>query len=150
MHYYEPLKRALKTKVVSFITTDTKQEAKTWRSFFLNIRTNWARKTSKVFTILSSKKGKRTQFFGVQLLETSFICIFFHGTPRGCPSAARQALTRAFGCRKTSHHTGFWVRSPLSPAPHVLFSFRFGGLITLFHCSIPVQGLQDNITLEKL
>ena len=30
------------------------------------------------------------------------------------------------------------------------FSFRFGGLIALFHCSIPVQGSQDNITSEKL
>ena len=29
-------------------------------------------------------------------------------------------------------------------------SFRFGGLITLFHCSIPVQGSQVIITPEKL
>jgi hypothetical protein len=28
-------------------------------------------------------------------------------------------------------------------------SFRFGGLITLFHRSISVQGSQDNITSEK-
>jgi hypothetical protein len=27
---------------------------------------------------------------------------------------------------------------------------RFGGFITLFHCSIPVQGSQYNITSEKL
>ena len=28
--------------------------------------------------------------------------------------------------------------------------FRIGGLITLFHCSIPVQGSHDNIATEKL
>jgi hypothetical protein len=29
------------------------------------------------------------------------------------------------------------------------FPLHFGGIITLFHCSIPVQGSQDNITSEK-
>ena len=33
---------------------------------------------------------------------------------------------------------------------YILPSFRFGGLITLFHCFIPLQRSQDNITSEDL
>jgi hypothetical protein len=55
-----------------------------------------------------------------------------------------------FAVTKTMGELFELVVTPFFLSFHTKLSFLFGGVITLFHCSIPVQGSQVTITPEKL
>ena len=82
------------------------------------------------------------------------ICEPFAGMPLIVSLYLSQSPSVSLNGRRTSFLFYFLLKKNvlllLWSCISINWSFSFGGLTTLFHCSIPVQGSQYNITSEKL